>query len=350
MLYLRSLFIVHYIKGFTMENFLRNFLEVSNSKTMLFMLASCMAMMLTITNNNQAHAQEQNDTLALLIWVEDAVGNKDTVWVYVKSGASDYLDPELGEVNLYGIPVEGDLDIRLVQRTDTNYIDVFGNNTVPFWLVGSIDSVQGTQLYIFYRGWLRSYPENVDMKKNYVALSGGHHNLMSFWDFTRSFAFSIYAENYPIKICVRAYVESLTFAFTDWMSLTVYNGGNGTPHIDGTMSEWDTLQDICFDALNENAIIGLEPNNVILLLQLHPHVGIQDSIAHKTLYPNPVNDFVILNDISVGKYSIVDAVGNVVKEFNIETTPYQLDITKLSIGSYFITDNFRKYLFKFIKK
>ena len=60
---IRNLFIIHYNKGFTMKKITRNFSEVSksNSKKM-FMLVSCMAMMLAVCSCKKDATEPNNPT------------------------------------------------------------------------------------------------------------------------------------------------------------------------------------------------------------------------------------------------------------------------------------------------
>ena len=52
-----------------------------------------------------------------LITVEDARGNIDSAVFYVIEGATNGIDPEFGEINLFGQEPTSDLDIRIIQRT-----------------------------------------------------------------------------------------------------------------------------------------------------------------------------------------------------------------------------------------
>ena len=176
-----------------------------------------------LVSTNQAHAQENNDTLALLIWVEDSAGNKDSVWIYLKHGATDYLDPELGEVNLYGIPVENELDIRIMQRTDTNLIDTtyhpFNPGEIfkitPYWLVGA-------SAYWWHKrcGWVPPYPENVDLKKNYVSQHSGWHTK----EFP-TFILRIQAQNCPLKL--HLWKSKCCFIGNFFIREAIHNADNG---------------------------------------------------------------------------------------------------------------------------
>jgi len=70
------------------------------------------------------HAEEPDTPkvyVKVLFWVEDATGEKDSCWFIGTPTATDGIDEHLGEVNLYGVPSEKDLDIRIIQRAKNNY-------------------------------------------------------------------------------------------------------------------------------------------------------------------------------------------------------------------------------------
>ena len=59
----------------------------------------------------------EQDSILIKIWATDALGNSDTVYFSVnKEGI-----PALEEINLYGTPPQGDLDLRILFRSDSNY-------------------------------------------------------------------------------------------------------------------------------------------------------------------------------------------------------------------------------------
>ena len=101
------------------------------------------------TGTISTYANGEKVHLKLVFEAVDAQGNRDTAEFAIRDRATNGLDPELGEVNLYGVPPQGDLDSRLVQRK-----------------VEAIDE---------YSSWLRAesplgfitFPDNIDLKKDY---------------------------------------------------------------------------------------------------------------------------------------------------------------------------------------
>ena len=54
-----------------------------------------------------------------------------------------------------------------------------------------------------------------------------------------------------------------------------------------------------------------------------------------TIYPNPADNFVILQNAKVGdKLDLFDVVGKKVKSFQVESESQQLDISELKTGVY----------------
>jgi len=282
---------------------------------------------------------ENNDTLALLIWVEDSAGNKDSVWIYVKHGATDGFDPELGEINLYGVEPQGDLDIRLVLRTDTNWYAGYSCNSAtirPYWLydtsyhtpIWGVDMLKNDTIQY----WLhtnhssvsvRTFPENLDLKKCYFRKN-----------VAMEIALKIYSKHPPIALRI----EKNDFQYIGY-TYSLFN--------DSTMNY--SVGNLTF-SVNQGDIIISEPNNIIVALTAYDcYVGVQDSIEHKTLYPNPAGNFVVLEDAILTSYNLLDNSGSILKTFNVETVPYQLDISMLPAGNYFIVDVHRTVFYKFIK-
>ena len=105
---------------------------------MLKKFSLIIAFMALILSFNNLYSQEDYYATVKFRAV-DALGNADTVTFYVKSGATDGIDTAFGEVNIYGTEPQGDIDMRFVQRTDTNCIDKFYG--YPLWQCPGEDAV-----------------------------------------------------------------------------------------------------------------------------------------------------------------------------------------------------------------
>ena len=313
-------------------------------KKIQFFVATMATAMLALGSQAEMKAQADANKLALKIWVVDAVGNSDTVFIYVADGATDGLDAEFGEVNLYGVPVPDGkgLDLRIVQRTDTNFVAnaVSQPSWHPsyygaYWLSGVYD--------IAPHGWLWPYSESVDMKKNYISTVS---NYLPITHTDMHCALRIHATNYPITGFAAVNMNVFELSIHNSFVVTAHNSSNGV--LTSKILDYDFVDNDFI--INEFQIWDNNANDIILLALSGMLIGIQDSIEHKILYPNPANDFVVLDDATRGTYSIVDSMGAVLKTFYIETTPFQLNIRELTTGNYFIVDEARSVIYKFIKE
>jgi hypothetical protein len=277
--------------------------------------------------------------LGAFFWAEDAVGNRDTVWLYIKDGATDGFDQELEE-NLYNVPPQGALDLRIIQRTDTNYYSEAEPGKLPgvYWLLGYFSEhhnghPDGDDLAY---GWLEPYSSNADLKINYIAnIDPGPYN--------RGFAIYCHSIHYPIAIHLfyPGEVPDSMYSLNPVLRGTVHDVEGGA------FSYYDAQ----FQAYDERPFIidSGGSNELIILYEFCPVTSIRNDAELKILYPNPSNNYVILDDVSLGTHNLIDGNGSIIKEFNIDAIPYQFDVSKLPNGNYFITSQSNKYLFKFIK-
>ncbi len=278
-------------------------------------------MCLIIFGSQAVPTKAQNaDTLALKIWVTDSLGNSDSAWVYVNSEA----DPELYEENLYGIEPQGNLDLRLIRRTDINYQSDTGLIQGKFWLVGK---------YNEKGGWCQSYMNNRDAKKSCIK---------SLFYRSDNYVLSIYANTF-----VSIYIDMPKYGTGIYdLVITAHNKD------DGTIAFSKYANTFYLPYIPGECAFGLsqyEANNYFILIAILPHGGIKGDIEHKILYPNPSENYVILEDALLTTYNLIDNTGSVLKTFDVDITPYQLFINDLPDGNYFIVDEARKIFYKFIK-
>jgi hypothetical protein len=300
-------------------------------KRLIIIILFCLAI------SSRAEAQL---TEPVIIWAEDAAGNRDTVFIYGYYGKNPPAGVE--EVDIYGVPPQGDLDLRIIERTDTNgyYLDT----KEPVWLSGyfydpKLPGVDGDNY-----GWLRPYSSNADYKKKYFS---NYFIDTSYTGFNGvagvRCAVYCYATNYPVTIGL------CRLDYNDWVLPTIIppaemftvhyldNGSLAKNYYDGQIS------------LNCEYGSGLLKEDYIILIELLMWTSIFDNVDAKTLHPNPTSDYVVLDDIPTGIYNILNNVGRIVDTFTIETIPKQINVSTLPNGTYFITDTQRKYLFNFIK-
>ena len=115
-----------------------------------------------------------------VIKAEDAAGNIDTVVFYVKEGATKGIDAELGEINLYGQEPQGDLDIRIIQRTTVN--TTISDDSIGYWLgIMELSAI-----------------EDIDLNVDYRFFDSAYHppRLVT----SLSIVLKIYAKHYPVSI------------------------------------------------------------------------------------------------------------------------------------------------------
>jgi len=300
---------------------------MKNAKS--FFIILCLLTIITTQAIVPTKAQNNADSLALLIYIEDAIGQKDSVFVYIKQGATDGFDPELGEINLYGSPMK-DPEIRIVQRTDTNAImDTFGLKG-PYWLTGMYGhdyDPYGLNWSSF--GFLKPYKENVDLKKNYI------YNLNQI-----KFAFQINATNYPVIINALKTDSILAKKMPQCLTATKHNAIDGSLEtMDGLVSftvQPNDCDDYYFNDYHRSIIVDFNIDNSIIFLEWNWLSTIKYNI-HKSLHPNPASDVVALEDCNFDdEYVVFNNAGIVVKSGIIDNTDCIINIFDLQPSTYYI--------------
>jgi hypothetical protein len=103
---------------------------------------------------------------------------------------------------------------------------------------------------------------------------------------------------------------------------------------------------------DDNAIILTLTDNITnhywLELEASDILSIQNFLNFKPLFPNPAGEFVVLEDADFGIYYIVDNTGKVIMTFEVNQTPYQLDVSGMLKGNYFIIEQKNKSIYKLI--
>jgi len=286
----------------------------------------------------------------------DAAGNSDTVFIYVAEGATDGLDPEFGELNLYKVPMSigKETDLRIVQRTDTNYIT--DKEKTPslyydvFWLHGYHREENPAEEGVSV-GWLPPYKENVDLKANYVANDRSERG-------SREFAFQLRTTRFPVTFFVehrREVIQNHTMRIT---SHDTINGKNNWGLIEYFAIPPDPEIKIpenfifYFNLPSYNTEFDPAESIILILFEAFSANGIKDNkIDDNTLiYLSACRNYVVMEETSMTTYNLFDNTGTILKTFNIESVPYQLDISDLPIGIYFIVDKARSIFYKFIKQ
>jgi hypothetical protein len=309
------------------------------------------------------HASGEKVHLKLVFEAVDAKGNRDTVEYAIRDKATNGIDKELGEVNIYGQAPKGDLDMRLVQRK--------AKDASTSWLRGQ------------YPMTISGFSENADLKKDYRTVNtydpGNSTDL----------AIKVFAKYYPINIQILS-ISNLNSLFQfnrgaeiDWdtfdeLSTSSYgnvveddSNQNITRYSlplykeDAEKSkkffEGDTIYNFIEKPLllsylgrRNFTFIDSSSRNYIIGLKFFPRgLGCVEDLKNTIKpYPNPSKNFVMINEGNEGDtFEILNYSGDKVATFAVEEFPYKHDISKLPAGIYYlINTKSGKDFGKFVKE
>jgi hypothetical protein len=299
--------------------------------------------------------------LKLVFEAVDAKGNRDTVEYAIREKATNGIDKELGEVNIYGQAPQGDLDMRLVQRKAKD------NNTR--WLRGE--------------GWvaISGFPENVDLKKDYRTV-----NTYDTGNAT-DFAIQVLAKYYPININIisitnnnsindvppHGLILSSTF---DELLTTSWHNEIPDSNLNSVRSEINlnfesaknkkvmVNDDTTYSLIEKPILLNTysrsysfydsTSKNFIIGLKYFPRgTGSVEEFKNTIKpYPNPSANFVMINEGNEGDtFEILNYSGDKVATFAVDEFPYKHDISKLPAGIYYlINTKSGKDFGKFVKE
>jgi len=314
--------------------------------TKILMPISLIAMILAFSNTQQAFSQPADGIyFKLVLAAEDAVGNTDTVVFYVKEGATNGIDTELGEVNLYGLSPQGDLDLRIIQRTTVNCACAgqydYGQPMYQRygWLCPTNLNPDGYDPCDFGNAMLvYSSAENIDLKVDYrydSTINIQKKNFI-FPDHLYSCVIKVYAKHYPVSIRYNWYGGLLP-------TRQLYNEEDGMPT---GWSGWSECIDMGWNQMH----IEFSCNELIAF-GVEPFVSIEDFTEQPPLYPNPATDFIIIEDGRFGEtFTVMNVEGKVLKTVTVEYYPYSLDVRELQRGTYFLKNREGTIIYSFIKQ
>ena len=286
---------------------------------------------------NKAFSQVDGVWFRTVIKVEDAKGNIDSVIFYVKEGATKGIDSHLGEVNLYGTEPQGDLDIRIVQRTPIYLLDIG-----DYWLLDTSESYD-MPMSFFNAG----SPENIDLKVDYrFDNTINHYNSSCPY----SFVIKINAKHYPVSVFlteIKGYIIYVSF----YLGVAQFKEEDESyikgSNIDNFISFLPTEPIIPYFLCTLN---DASENNLIWIMQ-QLNVSIEEIINQPLLYPNPSKEYIVIEDGKYGeKFDITNLEGKLIQSFFVETYPYRLDIPRLPVGSYILKNAEGTIINKFIKE
>lgn len=302
------------------------------------------------TGTISVYANGEKVHLKVVFEAVDAKGNRDTAEFAIRDKATNSLDPELGEVNLYGVPPQGDLDIRLVQRKVKDKENV--------WLYGSgFNCVYG-------------FAKNIDLKKDY------RENADWIPDGSRDFVLKVYAKHYPVNVYLVSItnhnsLSSINVNLGAEIAMTTYNEpldsetgdkvnvDNENYCIFGSYFDvWAADEsksivngDTVYPLLAKPQLINRGTNgksytfadsssrNMLLGFNyfFRGTGNVQEANNTIKLYPNPSNNVVIINEGNAGDtYEVINSAGDNISNFAVEVFPYRYDISTIPAGIYYI--------------
>lgn len=201
---------------------------------MFKLLSICITSLLLIPTYSQS--------VSLKLFVEDAIGLKDTIVFGINDTATLGIDTSFNEFNIFGTPFDS-LDIRVIQRDSANFNCI---RETPFY-----SSPPSPNLY---------FPNNIDSKIDLRPFG-------SFESVYNNFEFFIYATNYPVT--VRADFSEIQFHFLEgWSSIHLLN--NNCDAID--------YKPIYYDPINDSLFILTDSSFNTLVANFQHEVGIDEKI------------------------------------------------------------------------
>ena len=281
----------------------------------------------------KAHAQEDTATAKVLFWVEDALGNRDSCWLYsmrAAAMATDGIDEHLGEANLYGVPPTKCIDIRSILRTDVND----STTQIKYWLYTPYPANPGVP----------SFEENIDLKIDYRQYVGGGA-------FFPRFVLDIKAENYPITLYAEVWSKAFDTTYNLMMMLWnfdywLHNRENGMlAETNNHNVKIGSLYKLTFPIINSE-----NENYLYFFYFIGDIIGIKDTTLKISVFPNPSSDYIFIDcaELESEEISIFDVTGKFICSFIMSENPYMLDVSNFSNGLFFLINNDNHLLGKFI--
>ena len=293
------------------------------------------AVLFLAANNFKMSAQEPEvkEYTRLLFWVEDSAGNRDSCWFIGRPDASEGVDEHLGEINLFGIPPQNELDIRIIQRTDDNHNGC--------WLYGR-------HHWSDYSGYVLSFSENIDLKVDHRWEPQWSESLLLYFDVT-TVVLEITAVNYPVNVYVEYDPETGCGGYVGLTSHYFLHEKNGDGKCVGY--HWISPAEIGENGEYVCHKINSAAENYWMSFALNEYmrVGIQEELPNVFILPNPAGNFVLIEGLINEELRLYDANGNLIRSFIVSESPYRLDISNISIGVYNVANRNGQLLGRFIK-
>jgi hypothetical protein len=286
----------------------------------------------------------QNDSIAFIMpfYFEDAVGNRDTVFV----GASEYgdgtLNPEWGEINTFSTPFDSVFEVRLTPTrefldSDERILETFSKTLIveynDFGTIGDCSIVLEAPTFVvnaLYPPVTVSWDQDLFSPGNYLGCAKGTfivntlapYSIEAWYDAADLLGFDYY--------CLAG---TTTATITPWEG--EFPGGPGyndfaVHHIEGSTNAMDTLMAMhlfwarttaepCFTIVDTDDFLG----------EINPPLG--------AIYPNPVSDRLYLpvtDNIELVSVVVSSLEGRLL--FSNDSRPTDIDVSDWPPGMYIL--------------
>lgn len=236
-----------------------------------------------------------SQNIALKLFVEDAVGQKDTIIFGLNDVSTLGTDTSFGELNIFGTSFDS-IDIRVIQRDSANF-----------------------NCNYYYQNLY--FPDNIDSKIDLrpFGLFGSLNN---------NFEFFIYAIHYPVT--VRADFSEIQFNFLEGYSMIYL--------LDSNCNEMDN-KPIYYNTTNDLLFILTDSSFNTLLVNFQHEVGIDEknSLNTITIYPNPTqNQFTVSGITENSSIIVTDVFGKVVYQAFVSTLSANINTGSWAKGMYVV--------------
>jgi hypothetical protein len=268
----------------------------------------------------------------------DALGQTDSVLFVLVQGASIGLDTALGEQDISMMPYN-DIDLRIIQRNTVTCTEDGTTSPINYWLCGIMK--------------ILSFENNYDFKQEMRGIDDPNI-FKHFYDFV----VKVHAVNYPVTIIIEDPVFDINvpIAFYDTTNNQIDSLNNDLSYFYRLHPD-DIIYPLCvINNESENHLFGFLPD--LLTDVFEERYNYSPEPLAEMVYPNPGTDIItIVNNDTTSEvmqdiqFAIFDEWGNYVKLqiFSTRASSYDLDISGLVPGTYFIKQNINLLVKQFIK-
>ena len=236
-----------------------------------------------------------SQNIALKLFVEDAIGRKDTIIFGINNASTLGIDTSFGELNIFGTSFDS-LDIRVIQRDSANF------NCNYYY----------QNLYFL---------DNIDSKIDLRPFG-------SFESLNNNFEFFIHAINYPVTVW--ADFSEIQSVFLEYYSTIRL--------LDSNCNE-TYMKPIYYNTTNDLLFTLTDSSFNTLLANFQHEVGIDEKnpLNNRIIYPNPfINSFTVSGIKENSSITVIDVMGKVVHYTPKTINQTQISTTNWAKGLYIV--------------